>query len=151
MEKNIKKKVAQNLFINDFILNPSEPTRAEIQQLNSPERTTQPISSRMNHMTPRDPAMMSREQNHVCNHHHSEMVTMETSLVTEDIRTPTLQGRMSGMQRTDSLDTAGSQISDLCHSLSQLTKGQPGLEAFLRLSSIFEILQNFTLYFVIKE
>ncbi|KAL5271389.1 hypothetical protein ACHWQZ_G001882 [Mnemiopsis leidyi] len=101
----------------------TEPTREEMQHLNSPEWTTQPISSRMNHMTSRDPAMTSRDLNHVS---YTGMTSTETSLITEDTRTPTLQGRMSGMQRTDSLDTAGSQISDLCHSLSQLTKGTPG-------------------------
>ena len=109
----------------------SDPTKPVMQHANSLERPFQPISSSMNHMTPRENNHVAQDNNHVSQHHpemelnsmpDSGAVARETGLVSHDDRVQ----RMSGMQRTDSLDTAGSQISELCYSLSQLTKGAPG-------------------------
>jgi len=107
-----------------------DATRPGMQHSNSLERTTHPVSSTMNHMT-------SREENHVqhdTNHVSRDIpdpgtVARETGPVSHDSRMPGQPERMSGipgMQRTDSVDTGGSQISELCYSLSQLTKGAPG-------------------------
>lgn len=98
----------------------------------------------MNHMTSRENDHMPRDNNHVSHdhpqvYHNSVPIARETGGGNHDYRIPPGGGyhdtrtpgqyeRMAGMQRTDSVDTAGSQISELCYSLSQLTKGGPGTE-----------------------
>lgn len=106
----------------------TDPTRPGIQQNSTLERATQPISSTMNHMTSRENDHIPRDNNHVSHdhaqvYHNSVPIVRETGGGYHDSRIPGQYDRMSGMQRTDSVDTAGSQISELCYSLSQLTKG----------------------------
>ena len=96
----------------------------------------------MNHMTSRENDHIPRDNNHV-SHDHPQVYHNSVPIAREigggnhdyrippgggyhDTRTPGQYDRMAGMQRTDSVDTAGSQISELCYSLSQLTKGGPG-------------------------